>query len=59
MKLLLLKDVKGNEHQIAPNSIIKIVEDGHHLIVETRDDTIHIKGEKLILENSIHNCYLP
>lgn len=60
MKLVSLKDVKGNVSKMAPSSITKIVEYGNHLIVETKDDgTILIEGEKLILENNIHNCDLP
>lgn len=59
MKIILLKDVNGNEHKITPNSINKITQLGNHLIVETIYGNIITEGEKLILENSIHNCYLP
>jgi hypothetical protein len=59
MKIILLKDVNDNEHKITPNSINKITQFGNHLIVETIYGNIITEGEKLILENSIHNCYLP
>lgn len=60
MKLITLKDVKGDVFKMTPNSITKIIEDGDHLWVETKDiGTILIEAKKLILENSIQNCYLP
>lgn len=60
MKDITLKDVKDDVFKMTPNSITKIVEDGNHLWVETKDNgTILIEAKKLILENSIQNCYLP
>ena len=39
-KLVLLKDVDDNEFQIAPSSIIKIVQLENHSIVETKDSIV-------------------
>lgn len=59
MKIILLRDIDGNQHRIDPDTIDKIVPDENHLRVETTDGIIITNCDKLILENSIHNCYLP
>ncbi len=58
-KLVLLKDVDEKEFKIAPSLIINIVQSEEHSIVETKDGFIITKSDKKIIENAMHNCYLP
>lgn len=59
MKLILIKDLEGNDFTIDPNSIVKIIENEEHTLVETIFENILTKSSKLIIENSIHDCKLP
>ena len=59
MKNLCIIDVRGTKFLIAPNSIAKIYDFGNHTLLETTIGFIYVECEKLIIENSIHNCYLP
>ena len=59
MKLVLIKDLDGNEITIAPNVIVKLDENESHTTIETKYGIILTKSSKNAIENSIHNCYLP
>jgi hypothetical protein len=59
MKLVLIKDLDGNELTISPREIIKVVESNNISTIETKNETILTKSDKLSIESSIHNCYLP
>ena len=58
-KLVLLKDLDGNEFRIAPSLIVDTIQYKDYSIVETEDGKIITRSDKQIIENSIQNCYLP
>lgn len=59
MKNLRIQAVNGKVFIIAPTDVIKIVDLGNDTLLETTVGFIYVECEKLIIENSIHNCYLP
>ena len=58
MKLVLIKDLDGNEITINPTAIVNVVENLEHVIVETKDGILITNSSKKIIDNAIQNCYL-